>query len=145
MYKVPKYNVPARAGIFAQNAAAPPQAADPEPIGAEIAAAIERRFAPVSPAARAAWKSQLISQISAAAGEDATWWVAGAGADLIVKHGWSAERMNELLGQLRRRRGSPEHDGGHIANPGGWLQHRLRQAAAEVGMPWGKAQTDPCT
>jgi len=82
-------------------------------------------------------KRRLKKQILVAVGtEGPKWWVAGAGADLVIRHGLPIEKMQELLERLVRGRHIPESDRDHIFNPGGWLQGELAKQAPKFNMRW---------
>jgi hypothetical protein len=82
-------------------------------------------------------KQRLRRRILSAAGvDDEGWWVAGAGADLVVSYAYPIEKMEALLSDVARRRGLPENDRNRIYNPGGWLQKKFAEIAPKVGMKW---------
>jgi hypothetical protein len=88
-----------------------------------------------------AQKERLRARILSAAGvQDADWWVAGQGADLVVSYRYPIEKMEALLREVERGHQLPSKDRHHIYNPGGCLQSKLAKIAQQYGMKWGKSR-----
>ena len=113
-----------------------------DPLDGSLAAGVTEAFQTASDWMDAAHPTQQKCRLrerilKAAAVVDRRWWVAGAGADLVVTYGVPHVEVEELLSELVRRRHLPNEDPKHIRNAPGWLQTALARVARRVGMTWG--------
>ena len=90
-------------------------------------------------------RDRLKKRIQQAVGlaDDADWWPAGKGADLVLCFGFAIDAHEDpddnlalLLDEVQRRRQAPGET--HLRNPRAWLQSALARRAAKMGMRWNK-------